>query len=214
MESRALCRFYFPFRCPGFCLCPLLSSLLPKECGFPTFRRLLRKEFYICRSSNPSHKTYINLPAAGQTSTPSKGVRISHVPATPSEEVLHMPFVPPQPQDVYQPSRCRTDFHSFQRSTDFPRSGDSFRRSFTHAVRPTPATRRISTFPLPDRLPLLPKECGFPAFQRLLRKEYLACRSSNPSHKTYINLPAAGQTSTPSKGVRHHYKRVVYTATV
>ena len=163
--------------------------------------------------------------------------------------------------------------HSFQRNAGFPRSGDSFgrsikhavrpipatrristfplpdrlpllpkecgfptfrrllqkefRRSFTHAVRPTPATKRISTFPLPDRLPLLPKECGFPTFRRLLPKEYQACRSSNPSHKTYINLSAAGRTSTPSEGVqvsrisatpsegvRHHYKRVVYSATV
>ena len=143
------------------------------------------------------------------------------------EGVLHMPFVPPQPQNVYRPFHCRIDCHSFQRSADFPRSGDSFRRSFTHAVRPTPATKRISTFPLPDRLPLLPKECGFPTFRRLLPKEYQACRSSNPSHKTYINLSAAGRTSTPSEGVqvsrisatpsegvRHHYKRVVYSATV
>ena len=199
MESRALCRFYFPFRCPGFCLCPLLSSLLPKECGFPTFRRLLPKEFYTCRSSHPSHKTYIDLSTAGQTSTPSKGVRIPHVPATPSEGVSSMPFVQSQPQDVYQPFRCRTDFHSFQRSADFPRSGDSFRRSIKHAVRPIPATRRISTFPLPDGLPLLPKEYRFPAFQRLLPKEYdiitkesytpLQCNSQAPFHLMNRHIP-------------------------
>ena len=166
MEVCALRRFYFSFPLPD------RLPLLPKECGFPTFRRLLPKEFYTCHSSDPSHKTYIDLSTAGQTSTPSKGVRIPHVSATPSEGVLRTLLVPPQPQNVYRPFHCRTDFHSFQRSTDFPRSGDSFRRSITHATRPIPATRRISTFPPPDRLPLLPKECGFPTFRRLLPKEF------------------------------------------
>ena len=157
MESRALCRFYFPFRCPGFCLCPLLSSLLPKECGFPAFQQLLPKEFYICRSSNPSHKTYI------------------------------------------KPFHCRTDFHSFQRSTGFPHFGDSFGRSIKHTVRPIPTTGRISTFPLPDGLPLLPKEYRFPAFQRLLPKEYdiitkesytpLQCNSQAPFHLMNRHIP-------------------------
>ena len=101
VESRALCRFYIPFRCPGFCLCPLLSSLLPQ---------------------------------------------------------------------AFASAHCY--LHSFRRNAGFPRFGNSFRRSFTYAVLPIPATRRISTFPLPDGLPLLPKEYRFPAFQRLLPKEY------------------------------------------
>ena len=54
--------------------------------------------------------------------------------------------------------------HSFQRSTDFPRYGDSFGRSITHTSRPITATRRVSTFPLPDRLPLLWKEGGLLQF--------------------------------------------------
>ena len=184
MEVCALRRFYFSFPLPDG------LPLLPKEYGFPTFQRLLPKEYYARRSSDPSHKTYIYLSTAGQTSTPSKGVRISHVPETPSEGVLHMPFVRSQPQDVYRPFHYRTDFHSFQRSTGFPHCSDSFRRSFTHAVRPIPATKRISTFPLPDGLPLLPKEYGFPTFQQLLRKEFDII-----TNKPYTPLQCNPQTS-------------------
>ena len=103
--------------------------------------------------------------------------------------------------------------HSFRRSTDFPRYGDSFGRSITHTSRPTTATRRISTFPLPDRLPLLWKESGLLQFHLpKVRKGHTAPRaycSHVCRHITPIP-PSEGEKfprvlCTPSEGGESRY---------
>ena len=88
--------------------------------------------------------------------------------------------------------------HSFRRSTDFPRYGDSFGRSITHTSRHTTATRRISTFPLPDRLPLLWKESG------LLQFHLPKVRSF---HAFYAHLPKVRKGHTAPRAYCSHVFR-------
>ena len=97
--------------------------------------------------------------------TPSKGVRISHVTATPSEGVLRTQVVPSQPQDVYRPFHSQTDFHSFGRRAGYFSS--TFRR---WANAPQPREPIVATFADTSCRFHLPKVRNFHAFYAHLPK--------------------------------------------
>ena len=132
MEVCALRRFYFSFPVPRLLPRPLLSSLLPKEYGFPTLRRLLWKEYYAHKSSHHSHKTYIDLSTPRQTSTPLEGERVTSVPPSEGEKFpafyAHLPKV----RKGHTAPRAYCS-HVFRHITPIPPSeGEKFPAFYAH----------------------------------------------------------------------------------
>ena len=137
MEVCALRRFYFSFPVPRLLPRPLLSSLLPKEYGFPTLRRLLWKEYYAHKSSHHSHKTYIDLSTPRQTSTPLEGERVTSVPPSEGEKFpafyAHLPKV----RKGHTAPRAYCS-HVFRHITPIPPSeGEKFPAFYAHLPKVT-----------------------------------------------------------------------------